>query len=146
MRVGLALGFLLVGLLVHELEGRIWGARGRGRGRRPNNQYARRPWEAGYIGQYGSGRRYWDSDAWRRGGRHQGGLSVSQENDWRPPAWDNPEVEPYAEEQEEEECDWMCTQERMQELAREQEQLQEERRAREQQRREEERSPASQTV
>ena len=34
MRVGFALGFLLVGLLVHELEGRIWGARGRGRGRR----------------------------------------------------------------------------------------------------------------
>jgi len=31
MRVGLALGFLLVGLLVHELEGRIWGARRRGR-------------------------------------------------------------------------------------------------------------------
>ena len=34
MRVGLALGSLLVGLLVQELEGRIWGARGRGRGRR----------------------------------------------------------------------------------------------------------------
>ena len=102
------------------------------------NQYARRPWEAGYIGQYGRGRQYWDSDAWRRGGRHQGGLSVYQEDDWRPPAWDNPEVaEVEPEEEEEEECDWMCTQERMQELAREQEQLQEERRVREQRRREE---------
>ena len=100
------------------------------------NQYARRPWEAGYIGQYGRGRQYWDSDGWRRGGRHQGGLSVYQEDDWRPPAWDNPEVEPDVE-QEEEECDWMCTQERMQDLAREQEQLQEERRVREQRRREE---------
>ena len=77
------------------------------------NQYARRPWEAGYIGQYGRGRQYWDSDAWRRGGRHQGGLSVSQEDDWRPPAWDNPAVEPDLEQEEEEECDWMCTQERM---------------------------------
>ena len=105
------------------------------------NQYARRPWEAGYIGQYGHGRRYWDSDAWRRG-RHQGGLSVYQEEDWRPPAWDEvPEVE---QEEEEEECDWMCTQERMQELAREQERLQEERRVREQQRREKERTPAGQ--
>ena len=105
------------------------------------NQYARRPWEAGYVGQYGHGRRYWDSDVWRRG-RHQGGLSVYQEDDWRPPAWDEvPEMEPEVEqEEEEEECDWMCTQERMQELAREQEQLQEERRLREQQRGEEERS------
>jgi len=145
MKAGLAFFFLLVALLVQEQEARMGMMRGGGGGgRRRYNQYARRPWEAGYIGQYGSGRRYWDSDAWRRGGRHQGGLSVSQEDDWRPPAWDNPEVEPYAEEQEEE-CDWMCTQERMQELAREQEQLQEERRVREQQRREEERSPASQT-
>ena len=113
------------------------------------NQYARRPWEAGYVGQYGHGRRYWDSDVWRRG-RHQGGLSVYQEDDWRPPAWDEvPEMEPQIEQEEEEEeeedeCDWMCTQERMQELAREQERLQEERRVREQQRREEERSPAGQ--
>ena len=47
-------------------------------------------------------------------------------------------MEPEVEQEEEEECDWMCTQERMQELAREQERLQEERRLREQQRREEE--------
>ena len=48
-------------------------------------------------------------------------------------------MEPDEEQDEEEvECDWNCTHERMQELAREQEQLQEERRLREQQRREEE--------
>jgi len=138
---GLALFFLLVALLVQEQEARMMGGGG---GRRRYNHYGRRPWEAGYIGQYGSGRRYWESDAWRRGGRHHGGLSVSQGDDWRPPAWDTPEVaemEPDYEQEEEEECDWMCTQERMQELAREQEQLQEERRVREQQRREEERAP-----
>jgi len=147
MKAGLALFFLLVALLVQEQEARMGMMRGGGGGRRNRyNQYARRPWEAGYIGQYGSGRRYWDSDAWRRGG-HQGGLSVYQEDDWRPPAWDEvPEMEPEVEleEEEEEECDWMCTQERMQELAREQERLQEERRVREQQRREEDRSPAGQ--
>ena len=74
---------------------------------RPNNQYARRPWEAGYIGQYGSGRRHWDSGLWRRQG-HQGGLSVFQEEDWRPPVWEDSdigEVEPEeVEGVEEEEC------------------------------------------
>merc|ERR1719450_1119079 len=142
MKAGLGLFFLLVALLVQEQEARLGMMRGAGGGRRNRyNQYARRPWEAGYIGQYGSGRRYWDSDAWRRGG-HQGGLSVHQEDAWRPPAWDEvPEMVPEElgqEEEDEEECDWMCMRERMQELAREQERLQEERSLREQQRREEE--------
>jgi len=150
MRVGLALGFLLVGLLVQELEGRIWGARGRGRGRRrPNNQYARRPWEAGYIGQYGSGRRHWDSDLWRRRG-HQGGLSVFQEEDWRPPVWEDSDigqVEPEVVEgvDEDEECNWLCVQERMQDLARQVEQVQEERRTQEQESQETENRASAQT-
>ena len=112
---------------------------------RPNNQYARRPWEAGYIGQYGSGRRHWDSDLWRRQG-HQGGLSVFQEEDWRPPVWEDSdlgEVEPEeVEGVDQEECDWLCVQERMQDLARQVEQVQEERRTQEEESQETE-NPAS---